>query len=78
MTTLPGIQTVIAVAAIIAAVAYAVRAAYRTVKSAGDPCYGCDGCRIKEQIVKAKTLKRSGNRQKPACHTKNKGKNLAG
>lgn len=71
-------QTIAAVIIIAAAVAYAIRSAYRTVKSAGDPCYGCDGCRIKEQMLKAKADRQAGKRQKPACHTKNKQKNLAG
>lgn len=41
-------QLAIVIAAIAAAVAYAARRLYLTVKRACDPCQGCDGCALKD------------------------------
>lgn len=43
-------QTVIVLTVIICAVAYSVLRVYKAIKNANDPCHGCEGCKIKEQM----------------------------
>lgn len=33
-------------------IGYAIKSIYKSVKSANNPCYGCDGCALKELKMK--------------------------
>lgn len=63
-------QTIIVTVIIIVAMIYAAVAIYRTVTAAGDPCRGCDGCRLKEQILKTRAEKESCAHRKTASQPK--------
>lgn len=62
------IETVILIIAITIPIIYITYYIYKEVRSANDPCHGCAGCSIKEEILK----KQGKKKQKPSCHHKNK------
>lgn len=45
---------------LIACFSYAGWRIYKAVRSAGDPCYGCNGCELKKQLRKNR-LKNKGS-----------------
>jgi hypothetical protein len=54
------------------AIAYIIYKIQITYKSAGDPCYGCKGCALHEQMKKEKYIKN----KKPKCYDKSNKKIL--
>lgn len=48
------------------AIAYAAYRIYKNIMVGNDPCYGCEGCAIHEQMLK----KRGKGNKKPACFNK--------
>ncbi|MBP5569801.1 MAG: FeoB-associated Cys-rich membrane protein [Prevotella sp.] len=68
------IQYLIVAILLAVAVMYAVWRIYRALRAANDPCYGCEGCQLKEirDAQRKKELGHSlfGNRQKAPCGEK--------
>ena len=68
------IQYIIVAALLALAVMYAAWRIYRALQAAGDPCYGCEGCQLKElrdaQRRKKSGISAFGNRQKAPCKAK--------
>jgi hypothetical protein len=60
------IQYIIIAIILALAIAYAAYRIYISAKRAGDPCYGCSGCAIHEQMLK----KRGKGKKKPVCFNK--------
>ena len=50
-------QKLIVTLVILAAIGYATWWVYNTIHHADDPCYGCEGCPLKEAKQKAKHKK---------------------
>ena len=57
-------QNVVVFLVIIACLSYVGWRIYEAVRSAGDPCYGCDGCEFKGKLNK-KRLKRGNDKNCP-------------
>ena len=70
-------QIIIALTITAIAVIYSAIRIYKAFKKAGNPCYGCTGCEIKEQMTKVKREKSSLKTKKPACFNKKGKKTLA-
>ena len=51
---------------IVLALSHAGYRIYKALRAAGDPCYGCAGCAIHDQLLK----KRKEGSKKPACFNK--------
>lgn len=58
------VQLLITLVIVAAAVGYAARRIYITLKRAGNPCYGCSGCQLRNQL-KGKHI----TAHKPDCPT---------
>jgi len=68
------IQYLIVAILLAVAVMYAAWRIYRALRAAGDPCYGCEGCQLKE-FCDARRKGKSGvaafgKRQKAPCREK--------
>ena len=57
------VQYIILGAILVLAVAYAAWRIYRAIRHANDPCYGCEGCALKDLKQQAKTKKCPKNLQ---------------
>lgn len=68
------IQYIIVAVMLALAVGYAAWRIYRALRAAGDPCYGCEGCQLKElRDARRKGKSRVsafGKRQKAPCREK--------
>lgn len=60
------LQYIILIIILVAAIAYAGRRLYLTIRHSGDKCYGCKGCDLHHQI----TRKQASHTGKPACYDK--------
>ncbi|MBO5185948.1 MAG: FeoB-associated Cys-rich membrane protein [Prevotella sp.] len=63
-------QTIIALTVTGIAVIYSAIRIYKAFTHAGDPCRGCKGCVLKEQMQKVRHEKGSLKSKKPACYNK--------
>lgn len=62
-------QLIIVIAVIALAIAYAAYRLYLSIKHAGDPCYGCDGCALKDVKKKKKhSKKKECPKQQISCN----------
>jgi hypothetical protein len=59
-------QNIIIGIIIAAAIIYAGYRVFVAIRSAGDPCYGCSGCALHEQMLK----KQGKKKKKPLCFNK--------
>ena len=57
------VQYIILGAVLVLAVTYAGWRIYRALRHANDPCYGCEGCALKDLKQQAKTKKCPKNLQ---------------
>ena len=62
-------QTIIALIITACAVGYAAARIVKTIKQQNNPCYGCKGCELREQIRKNQAAKRQ-KQDKPDCFKK--------
>ena len=51
-------QEIIVAIILLLSVGYAVYRVYKSIRQAGDPCYGCKGCALHEQMKKNECYKR--------------------
>ena len=61
-------QTALVALAIALSVGYAAYRVWQALRKASDPCYGCEGCALREQI---KTAKRHKHKKAPCEDKKN-------
>jgi hypothetical protein len=61
-------QTIIVIIIVAAAVGWALHMAYRNIRHANDPCYGCAGCELHRQMMENKRKK--GNHKVKCFHSK--------
>ncbi|MCR5078274.1 MAG: FeoB-associated Cys-rich membrane protein [Prevotella sp.] len=57
-------QYIVLAVVLAAAIGYVGYRLWRTIQSAGDPCHGCSGCAIHDQLKKQQQLK---GRKRPVC-----------
>lgn len=67
-------QTIVIAIVLIGAVAYALKRLLSTWREAQSGCYGCKGCALKEQMMKAKRkqrVKQANHTNLPQKHPQN-------
>ena len=57
-------QYIVLAIVILSAIGYVVYRMWQSFRAASDPCHGCSGCAIHDQLKKKQKL---GGRKKPAC-----------
>ena len=57
-------QYVVLAIVILSAIGYVVYRTWQSFRAASDPCHGCSGCAIHDQLKKKQKLE---GRKKPAC-----------
>ena len=57
-------QYIVLAIVILSAVGYVVYRTWQSFRAASDPCHGCSGCTIHDQLKKKQKLE---GRKKPAC-----------
>lgn len=62
-------QTIITLIITACAVVYAAVRVFKTIKKRNNPCNGCKGCELREQIRKNQAAKRQ-KQDKPDCFKK--------
>jgi hypothetical protein len=63
------IQQLIVILIVALAVGIAARMIYRSLRKAGDPCFGCAGCELHTLLEqKRRKEKKSNNSTKPKCY----------
>ena len=57
-------QYIVLAIVVLSAIGYVVYRTWQSFRAASDPCHGCSGCTIHNQLKKKQKL---GGRKKPAC-----------
>jgi len=68
------VQALVVALILALSVGYAAYRVWQALRSASDPCYGCEGCALKESL-KASAHEKKG---KAPCNGKKKGKKFGG
>lgn len=50
-------QTLFVIFILIAAVGYAVRRVWLALKRRNSPCYGCEGCALREEMMRRRSVR---------------------
>jgi hypothetical protein len=59
-------QIAIIIIVVALSIAYAVYRLHQAIQGANDPCYGCKGCALREQMRQ----KQHKKQEKPSCYQK--------
>lgn len=72
------IQNIIVFIILVCAIGYVALRIFNTFKTSGNKCQGCEGCSIKEEMMRNHCEKNRKKQVIDACCAKNKQKNLVG
>ncbi len=69
-------QWLIVIVAVALSVAYLLYRLWKALTSVNDPCQGCDGCALRDEMRSRRRSAFLQNHKKKPCEKKNKPKNL--